>query len=509
MAPEDGPLSVRTGPGPLPSELELILLNYTASLEETKDCFLGLASKVLGGESIGAVPELGAFDVSLMVKKALDSWAGGEGGEQGAVDCAAAAPSIESQVSRYLNAEYLLYFLNQETPLSKNPFLLHWVEAVLDWRRRHDEHGGRNSLETQSPEGYRIEFIKCILTEEVDEFSDLCPRDVIPRLVSPSRGHGHEQPNMSHFITILQAEGLWDGPSLEPDSLNDFSLGDPSPGVGKTSMNKEKEEKEQGRIAEEIADALSLYAAGEDIDTCHLLSNLTSLLTPISPFATPTTSLSMILLPTLQTHLPDLLQRDPAFTVSILNTLFSLSDDSSDKPNSPVDSPATATMLSKSELIDLLRTTPLPLSIPAMDLLNTILSQHLSSLAPTQIQTLLSAYIQRCLRSLETASTSASAPSHPSSSSSPSASSSLNPSANHARSIHHASNPPPPVPLDAPRTEEDLLRALHLLTLFISSAIRKSFVSSPPVELEYEIRELGVRYCWAPFVRAWAAEMGV
>jgi hypothetical protein len=143
------------------------------------------------------------FEKSLRVKNTLDLFE----------TRTRAEPSAQA-LAVLINCEYLLWDLNKDTPLKRNPFLSHWVEAV----QRLDVVPGRQKggfLSAENISVARALWIKILLQgEDTTLLLDQTPQEVSKTLLR----EGFRKPfDLKLYIRMLEDEGIYDK-TLESDS---------------------------------------------------------------------------------------------------------------------------------------------------------------------------------------------------------------------------------------------------------------------------------------------------
>jgi hypothetical protein len=181
------------------------------------------------GSNIHEMECFGAFEDSLRVKNTLDAVE-----EQGMHmklqmsseklirrDTARATPSWQA-LSILVNCEYKLYLLNRSTPLRKNPFLSHWVEAIQRLEQPAAKHVARSddAITNKDVNAVRVHFIKAILQSR-DSFTlaQKTPKQLSTDLDSSLQTTSFD---LRPYIRMLEEEDIYER-TLEPLSPQDHT----------------------------------------------------------------------------------------------------------------------------------------------------------------------------------------------------------------------------------------------------------------------------------------------
>ncbi|PSN65865.1 hypothetical protein BS50DRAFT_588667 [Corynespora cassiicola Philippines] len=153
------------------------------------------------------------FEGSLRVKNTVD----------GIEEIARDAPSW-SAFSVLVNCEYRLYEMNRDTPLRNNPFLSHWVEAILrlgqnlapskpQGKRRAKKNGDK--ITDAEIRRVRVELIKSLLQSgDSLPFASMSPKMLYEKFVELGQTTEFD---VAVYIRMLQEEGIYDDGPRELD----------------------------------------------------------------------------------------------------------------------------------------------------------------------------------------------------------------------------------------------------------------------------------------------------
>ncbi|KAF2126852.1 hypothetical protein P153DRAFT_263925, partial [Dothidotthia symphoricarpi CBS 119687] len=156
------------------------------------------------------------FDESMRIKNTLDT-----------IEATSREAPSWNTLALLVNCELRLWRLNENTPLRHNPFLTHWVDALLPWAAssaaRGRAHATEPGITTEMMFLTRVGLIKAMLHranrhEDSSEFCGTSPRDLYNAFVrTPTQVYLDSQPfDIAPFLRMLVEEGI-----LEPEATPD------------------------------------------------------------------------------------------------------------------------------------------------------------------------------------------------------------------------------------------------------------------------------------------------
>ncbi|KAF2748906.1 hypothetical protein M011DRAFT_341484 [Sporormia fimetaria CBS 119925] len=432
-------------------------------------------------------------------------------------------PSLETLVA-ILHAEIRIFVLNAHVELRRNPFLPHWVEAV---RRMQKELGEAKRAGTKSDYKYeclllaRCMFISNLLSvqdaglEHVLKMVKVTPQEIWSLLQElalslDSVPRVEQKFNVDEYVRMLVEDGVYDEEEAR------YGLGaaaDPQGEVSTASTKLQAGGDSTGGPSDATSDHQHTSDAVQPFETsCRLPDggiNLDGL------YATPSHNHKDTGDAPTHTPQPSKTPSKRADSESSSGTPEGTHSNPSDTPTIPSPSstknptksntngtsdtqpPLQTTsdyIPSSSTILELLNTDPqtaesilthLPLTIPALDLLNSLLSSKALSTPPLDTQRIITSYLQHSLRQIEAMNTHV--PAAPSLySSDPESSSST------LRTNNLSSSPGSEETGYMERGRDAQVRAVKLLVLFMRSLLRNKWMSGK--ELAFEIQEICWRY---------------
>lgn len=422
----------------------------------------------------------GAFEKSLRVKGMIDELEA----------LAGQLPSWKT-LAALVRSEFRLWLMNEQTPLRQNPFLSHWVEAIQRLEKaahvKDEAEAGAEEVSAQDIAATRLEMIKRML------ISPVSAGNLTPGQVYETRFPGTPF-DVQPYIRVLEEEGIYEPapapavPIVEKESSTTSSEPD---GRNKARSSYKVEEKSSTSVKQEPdvgvkgKSKLSIRDVRDGIEQGRIS-------TQQERNSTNTTNDSINQERTTIQQKRDRIQQERDRTNQGPDSIQE--PDSTQEPDSVKEERSDSPRLTFNEwrlnTLAIIATSPdlvkhqlthLPLSLPALDFLTSLITTHLlpPSISPSEV---ILNFTQHALRLIE----------------------------HMGQPPHPPSTPCPPVTDigvagDGAHGREAQTRALRLLVLFLGNLVRKGRVETGREggrwSLYWDLEGLYRSYMWMGDVR--------